>query len=79
MTLLYEIIKKHTKRPESDYSDSWLRLAMEEYGRAKWDEACKAQKQECFNSWWDYSCTKERDEDGFRDSIKEAPKPEFKP
>jgi hypothetical protein len=42
-----EIIKKHTEKPDADYSNSWVKRAMEEYARLKWDEACEQQKIEC--------------------------------
>lgn len=41
-------------------------------------EACRNQRDLCFDAYWDYSCNNTHDEDGFRDAIKEAKEPEFK-
>jgi hypothetical protein len=68
-----DIIKKHTEKPDADYSNSWVKAAMLEYGRLKWDEACEAQKNECNHL---YHST---DLESYGFNARYAHKPEFKP
>ncbi len=60
-----DIIKKHTDKPDADYSNSWVKAAMLEYGRLKWNQACETYKEDMHKFGYTRSHF--------------PPKPEFKP
>lgn len=73
-----DIIKKHTYRPDADYSDSWILKAMEEYARRKWDQACDEQRDHCVAQFINSPDVKVNQYSA-REYCANAPKPEFKP
>lgn len=71
-TDILKIIKKHSAKPDADYTDAWLVKAMEKYGRLCWDRACETRDEQIFEALRD-------DIPNIVVRITNVPKPEFKP